>query len=362
MVQRVLIAGGYGVVGSDVARILRRLYPSLELILAGRSPENGDALARELGFCSVAKLDFEAEGPLLADGLSPDLIIMAVHDHTDRLLTYALEHDIGYVDFARGGDAQTRGLHVVGQFPGPVHRGIGFVSNWMAGVPAVLAKRAAETMATVEAIDLSILFYGEDRGGPDAAGSVEGFTATFKGWEKGAWQDMKPFTDPLKVTFPSGLTRTTYRLNMPDVESLAFATRAQSVRVRLGLDNAFMGWASTFMVRSGLWHLFSKKTQEGMLYNPGDGAPHEIVVHVTGKDAHGHEMQQTLSLADPQGQTHLTALGAAHMAERILGLDGAPAARGGVIYAEALGNPERLEELLALEGVHFVDRANSPLG
>ena len=85
MVQRVLIAGGYGVVGSDVARILRRLYPSLELILAGRSPENGDALARELGFCSVAKLDFEAEGPLLADGLSPDLIIMAVHDHTDRL-------------------------------------------------------------------------------------------------------------------------------------------------------------------------------------------------------------------------------------------------------------------------------------
>jgi len=359
MAQTVLIAGGYGVVGSDIARILRRLYPSLELILAGRSPEKGEALAKELGSCSVTKLDIDAEGPLLADGLSPDLIIVAVHDHTDRLLTYALEQDIGYVDFARGGDTQTRGLHVVGQFGGPVNHGIGFVSNWMAGVPAVLAKRAADAMAEVDAIDLSILFYGDDRGGPDAAGSVDGFTATFKGWEKGEWQNMKPFTDPLKVRFPSGLNRKTYRLNMPDVESLAFATQAQSVRIRLGLDNAFMGWASAFMVRSGVWNLFSKKTQEGMLYNPGDGAPHEIVVHVSGKDGQGHGVHQTLSLADPQGQTHLTAVGAVHMAERILGLDGAPAARGGVIYAEALGDPARLEALLALEGVSFVERANS---
>jgi len=179
------------------------------------------------------------------------------------------------------------------------------------------------------------------------------------GWEKGEWQEMRPFTDPLKVRFPSGLTRKTYRLNMPDVESLAFATKAQSVRIRLGLDNALMGWASTFMVRSGLWHLIPKKTQESMLYNPGEGAPHEIIVHVSGTDAQGQPIQQTLSFADPQGQTHLTALGAAHMAERILGLDGAPAARGGVIYAEALGNPERLEALMALEGVRFTDRSNS---
>lgn len=359
MKQTVLIAGGYGVVGSDIARILRRLYPSLSLVLAGRSPEKGQALAQELGTCEVTQLDVDAPGPLLAEGLAPDLIIAAVHDHTDRLLTYALEHDIGYIDFARGGDALARGVQVVGHFGGPLNHSIGFVSNWMAGVPAVLAKRAADAMAQVEAIDLSILFYGDDRGGPDAAGSVDGFAAAFKGWEKGAWQEMRPFTDPLKVRFPSGLTRKAYRLNMPDVESLAFATQAQSVRVRLALDSALMGWASVVMVRSGLWSLFSKKTQENMLYNPGDGAPHEIVVQISGQDAQGNRVQQTLSLTDPQGQTHMTAVGAVHMAERVLGLDGTPAARGGVIFSEALGNPERLETLLKLEGVTFVNRSNS---
>ena len=359
MAQTVLIAGGYGVVGSDIARILRRLYPSLSLVLAGRSPEKGQALAEELGSCEVTKLDIDAPGPLLADGLAPDLIIAAVHDHTDRLLSYALEHDIGYIDFARGGDALARGLNVAGQFDGPLNHSIGFVSNWMAGVPAVLATRAARTMAHVDAIDLSILFYGDDRGGPDAAGSVDGFTAPFKGWEKGAWQEMRPFTDPLKVHFPSGLTRKAYRLNMPDVESLAFATRARSVRIRLALDSALIGWITVVMVRSGLWNLFSKKTQENMLYNPGDGAPHEIVVQISGQDRQGNPVQQTLSLTDPQGQTHMTAVGAVHMAERVLGLDGAPAARGGVIFSEALGNPERLETLLEQEGITFVARSNS---
>ena len=56
MVQRVLIAGGYGAVGSTIARYLRRLAPDLEIILAGRSPESGAELAREIG-ATTLRLD-----------------------------------------------------------------------------------------------------------------------------------------------------------------------------------------------------------------------------------------------------------------------------------------------------------------
>ncbi|MFE0557512.1 hypothetical protein ACFW1P_16545 [Paenibacillus sp. NPDC058910] len=42
---RIYIAGGYGVVGSAVARHIRSINQDVEMILAGRNPEKGASLA-----------------------------------------------------------------------------------------------------------------------------------------------------------------------------------------------------------------------------------------------------------------------------------------------------------------------------
>ena len=49
MSPRVVIAGGYGLVGGLVARHLRAAGHELDLVLAGRNPGQGASLAAELG-------------------------------------------------------------------------------------------------------------------------------------------------------------------------------------------------------------------------------------------------------------------------------------------------------------------------
>ena len=39
MTKTILIAGGYGLVGSHIARHIRRLMPDARLLIAGRSPD-----------------------------------------------------------------------------------------------------------------------------------------------------------------------------------------------------------------------------------------------------------------------------------------------------------------------------------
>lgn len=49
----VLIAGGYGLVGGQVAELLRERHPELPLALGGRRPEVAGPLARRLGASAV---------------------------------------------------------------------------------------------------------------------------------------------------------------------------------------------------------------------------------------------------------------------------------------------------------------------
>ncbi len=72
-----------------------------------------------------------------------------------------------------------------------------------------------------------------------------------------------------------------------------------------------------------------KSLRQSLLYNPGSGASHEIHIAVAGNDINGSPKTTTTTIVDPQGQTHLTALGALIQLERLLGLDeAAPPAPG----------------------------------
>ena len=349
----VLIVGGYGVVGSEIARLLRRLYPDLELIIAGRTADKAEHLAKELGNARGIALDINKPPINLPADIQPDVILSAVTDQQHGLLELALSKELGYADFAKSGQMLMDAINITLQ--GNPAKGIAFISNWMAGVPSILAKEIATEFDTVEDVDLDILYYGDDRGGPDTGGAVEEFAAPFLGRRNGTWKTVKPMRDARTVTFPSGLTRKVQLLNIPDVTSLAFATKATNVHVRLGLDSAMDTFLSSLIVRSGIWHLLPRATKEAILFNPGEGAVHELIVTVRGK-LNGQDSEKKVALLAPQGQVQLTAIGASHAVERILGLDNYPSLRPGPAFSEAVGNPKRLRALLSMEGIQVIEK------
>jgi saccharopine dehydrogenase-like NADP-dependent oxidoreductase len=317
------------------------------LLIGGRNPAKGAALACELGNASAVALEMNSSSPLASVEGALNAVFCFVHDGDNNMLTDCIARGIAYGDITRGPAEQIRGY--VGASLGETRAPVLFSANWMAGVPAVLAMHMAEEFSHVDAIDLSLLFYGADRVGPDSASAGSAISEPFVARIDGAWRGVRPMSDGRRVRFPSGLTRNVYRVNMGDVTTLAQASRAANVAVRLGLDGSRTMTFMRMMMKIGLWSFIAKFAgQPGS--KPGKGARHEIVIEVKGRTAAGKTLAKRASLLDPQGQAHLTALGSLLAIEAIAGLGRTPL-RPGIAVPETAPDAARLIAVLAAEGV-----------
>ncbi len=346
--QRVLLVGGYGVVGAQVAGLLRKHHPALHLVIAGRRQAEAAAAAERLGNASALAISTAAIDPL-ASAENITAVAGLVHDPDDHLLSSEIRRGLPYADITRGIAAQTRAYVTAAQesLKAPVL----FASNWMAGVPAILATAAAREFTTVDRIALSIFFDRNDKTGPDSASAGNDLAERMTVKSDGAWRTVKAMSAPARVTFPSGRTRTVYRMNMADVVTLAQATGAKDVAVRIGLDSDATSRTMRFLINAGLWGIVqSLPASTSPAHNPkAVGAAHEIVIEIAGTQG-GKPQTRRLTLLDRKGQAHLTAIGAVAAIERILGLDGVPL-RPGIATPETAPNATRLRELLQSEGV-----------
>ncbi|VAV99774.1 hypothetical protein MNBD_ALPHA04-281 [hydrothermal vent metagenome] len=164
-------------------------------------------------------------------------------------------------------------------------------------------------------------------------------------------------SEPAKVTFPGGFSTKVYRFDEPSQETLALYTGAKSASSRIAYDSASTTSTMAFLVGSGIWGLLSgpgfTKFRHSMLYNPGEGASHEIVIVVTGLDASGTEKTVRATILDPEGQTHLTALGAYIQLSETLGLDGQTPRQAGIYLPENISDPQGAIETLKQQGVEI---------
>ncbi len=351
MQDAVLIAGGYGVVGRQVAALIRQRHPQLSLVIAGRSLEKADALARELGHAQGFRLDVDRPDPL--QGVRFRAVVAAVNDPEDYLLWDAVQHSIPYMDITRWPErlrASAAGL--VGK---PLKAPVLFASGWMGGVASIATVAIARTLLNVERIDISVLFSMQDKSGPNSVEYMDRLATPFATMIDGQLIQVKPFTDPRTVTFPRGYTTPVYRFDTPDQLTLPQTTGARTVATRIAFDDGLATGLLRFLIRSGLWTLISGDRFTGLrrslLHNPGSGASHEIQIAVAGRDLHGTEVVKTVMIVDPQGQTHLTALGALIQLERLLGLDGATSSKAGVTYPDTNPQVEHALHLLDSFGV-----------
>ena len=89
--QRIYIAGGYGVIGSAVARHIRTICQETEIILAGRNPEGEfigtRARKRPHRFLDIRQVWLQGAG-------SADLIVSTIQDPADLLIQEALAKEL----------------------------------------------------------------------------------------------------------------------------------------------------------------------------------------------------------------------------------------------------------------------------
>ena len=201
---------------------------------------------------------------------------------------------------------------------------------------------------------MAILYYTGDKMGPDSATAGEGMARGFAARVAGEWRYVDPLSDERSVTFPSGLTRKVYRMNMGDMVTPALASGTHNVGVRIGFDQGNALGSMRLLLKLKLWNLLMKLPGMSAIAatKPGKGAPHEIVIEVTGQKD-GKAIKRRATIVDPKGQSHLTALGAVHALERVAGL-GRPALRPGAALPETGYSPDELTRLRTLYEAHGV--------
>lgn len=351
--KAVLIAGGYGVVGSQIAQLIRQRHPELPLLLAGRNPSQSVDLVKRLGNAEAIKLDLESDSPLAQLSGRPVAVLSVVNDPKNHLLNDSVNNAIAYVDIARWTERLCEAT--VQASLENLRAPVVFSSAWMAGVTAMLARAASETFESVNSIDLDILFAMADKSGPNSVEYMDRMSIPFNITVNGNKQQRYPFSDAKNVEFPGGYTGKVYRFDVPDQMTLPFTTGAASVSGRIGFDDALTTLSLAFMAKFGIMKLLDRpvfnKIRHSLMYNPGDGAAHEIVIEIEGTAANGQDKTQRITVIDPLGQTHLTACGAVIQLERALGLDGRPAILPGVHFPDQNKNIASALKLLSDNGV-----------
>lgn len=352
--ETVLIAGGYGVVGSQIARLLRKRYPEIEILLGGRSPGQGQELAEELGRAAAVRLDLSRPNPLAGLERQPTIVLAAVNDIDDNLMLDAISAHIPYIDITRWTE-RMRGSILRAAMEDTSGAPVVFASSWMAATIGILVRDMAAGFRQVDRIEVGILYAAKDKSGPNSVEYMDRMALPFEVREEGRAVMAYPFRKGMETEFPGVGRFPLYRFDTPDQMTLPFVTGARSVAARIGFDDGTSGPFLSFLVRSGLWGLFSgerfRKLRHGLMYNPGEGGAHRVRIDIEGEGAHGPARESWI-VTDSRGQTHLTATGAMIQLDRLICQGTLPA---GIQVAEAVTDTEAARRIMNEEGIS-VDR------
>ncbi|MGO4741592.1 hypothetical protein AB4099_34145 [Bosea sp. 2KB_26] len=351
--RKIVLVGGSGVVGAQVAQILKRRQPLTDLVIAGRRMEAAQAVATTVG---GSALSMDVDAGSLPDALDGSIIVAMTNDPHDRLLKYALRRGLPYVDITRWTGRVKQALVTVAA-QGPLRAPVIFASAWMASISGLLARDACRDLAVVDSISMDILFAVADQAGPNSAAYMDRLSEPFYTIEEGEWVRRVGLLDGHMVEFYKAGNYKTYRFDTPDQANLPQLTGALTVDARIGFDDVKATTLLHLLVRSGIWSLLSRpmfdNVRRSILYNPGPGAAHRIRISAKGRDGAGKSATESVHIIDPAGQTHLTALGAVLQVENLL--SAAPPA--GSYLGEALLDPAYVSRQLQNEGVGIYQEA-----
>lgn len=288
MAKQIFIAGGYGMIGSNLANQLRACFPDSSLILAGRSPQKGESLAQKLGNASTTFLDLlQGDIPHIAE--TSQLIISAVPDPKHVLGEYAIRHNIDFIDITVGtGDGYAPLLSMAMQHqPTSAVVPLGY---YEAGMFLPLVHKIIRELSIVNSVRLTALH--------DPADPVGALTEQELGQElapafvrsEGIWRYT---TERDKILLLSGEQVEAIPFGILDITAIATMTGAENIRLDVAMGQS-----------------------EGM--RKSAKASVDLYVDVQGVNHSGTPESRRIVASDPRGQAHFTAFGISRVIEAIL--------------------------------------------
>ncbi|REK87340.1 saccharopine dehydrogenase [Streptomyces inhibens] len=335
-----LVVGGYGTVGGDLTRLAA---PSWPLLLTGRTPERGRALADEVG-ASLQRWDLSDPEPFTAKVRA---VISTVNDPDDRVLLAAIRGGVPYVDITRWTARLQRATAVAAVTPptAPVL----LSSSWMGGVTGLVAAALARELGGAAAVEIAIRYDLKDRAGTDSVEFMDRLGLDYEVTEGGQRRMITPLSGAGTVSIGGHRTKVA-RIDTPEQFTLPLVLGVDTAITRIGFSansstSTLLALKRTGFFRWGRGDRF-ESTRRSMLYSPGEGGSALLRIDVRGR---GGE-RRTATVTDPAGQAHLTALGGLLGLRRVLGEDGAKAPRG-VVFPEMTPVPQDVVPALEKAGV-----------
>ena len=342
-----LIVGGYGLVGQQLSRLLRRRHPDLPIMLAGRHPERARAHAASIGASTVA-VDVGAERPLASLPERPAAVLAAVSDPADHLLVDAMRGGIPIADIHRAGHASILDVSVAAARERP-SAPVLLSGSWLAGLSALMAAAAVRELGHAERVDITVLASSDDRVGPDSWGFSDRLAWPYWAMRDGRRHPAQPLTGLSRVRCADHRERPAALVGTLEQTTLPVTLGVPTVETRMALQSVPALYGLIALKRSGALRALARPAlapiRAALLQRPGTGDFAGLTV-----TAVNDTRSVSVHLLDPRGQAHLSAAGAACAAERVLGLAG-PKLPAGISYAEQSAVPERDLELLREAGV-----------
>ncbi|MFH8378995.1 saccharopine dehydrogenase [Streptomyces cyaneofuscatus] len=346
----VLLVGGYGTVGTELARMTSSRWP---LLLAGRTVTRGEDLARETG-ARLIRWDLTDPQPFSAHVRA---LVTVVNDPDDRVLRAAVRAGVPYVDLARW-TARVQRAATVAALLRPTSPVL-LSSAWMGGVTSLAVADLAADLGGAGTVEVAIRWDQQDRAGADSVEFMDRLGLDFEVVENGHRRTVMPLADTRTVRVGAADLRVA-RIDTPEQFTLPLTLGTSTAVTRIGFSSAASTSALLAAKRLGFfrWGRGERFTgvRRSLLYAPGDGGTAAVTVRVT------HEGRtMTATVTDPAGQAHLTAVGGALALARVLGADGALAPTG-VTFPEQTPLPNDLAERLAEYGVRLETTTASGAG
>lgn len=339
-----LIVGGYGLVGEQAARLLRERNPRLPILLGGRHPERAQRLAAAIGARTVA-IDASSEQPLAAVPERPAAVLAAVTDPGDHLLTDAMRREIPIADINRAGPASILDATIAAARERPAAPVL-LSGSWMAGVSALAAAAAVRAAGGARRVDITALSSSDDRIGPDSWGFSDRLAWPYYAMLDGRRQPAHPLTGVRRARCADRGDRPAALVGTLEQTTLPVTLGVPTVETRMALQSNAALYGLIALKRTGALRGLARpalhRVRASLLQRPGTGDFVGLTV-----TAHGPAGPVSIDLLDSRGQAHLSAVGAACAAERVLG----PGLPAGISFPEQFADPAADLETLRQAGV-----------
>ncbi|WP_379139734.1 hypothetical protein [Paenibacillus sp. sgz500992] len=346
----ILIAGGYGTVGTVLSELISIHYPEIHVIIGGRRLHKAQSAARLLPKADGVRIDILDADPLADMKYMPDAIIVSVNDQEDRLLRAAVKRGIPLIDITRWIERIDDAHAVVAEEKG--HSPVVLASGWMASAATIAASSILMGKEPAENIDIDILLSLKDKSGLDSFAHFVDAHLPFEIWEKSNARTVLGFSDPKTVTFSREQVFQCRRISSPESMTLVSNGLAKGVSIRLAFDSRFTNRAFAALVNCGIWARLSLKRRTSILHSSFNTstAPQEFILSIkTNSKIH------RIRVTDPLGQAHLTAASTLTQLERIFELNGRISPKRGVSFPEEATDTALDIATMTLMGVQFTE-------